>query len=122
MESSERIGLPRHAIDRNQPLSLATRVLSRPNLQRAHHAVRSAPPPTCTMDTLVPFEKNFYEEHPDVTALSPAEVQAWRQQHNIDVSDDRAPKPVRTFLEAAFPEYLVAELETSGFQAPTAIH
>ena len=70
---------------------------------------------------LQPFEKNFYMEHPAVTALSPEEVAAYRAEHSIDVTDSRAPKPVRTFLEAAFPEYLVAELEASGFRKPTAI-
>ena len=73
------------------------------------------------MDALAAFEKNFYFEHPAITALSQAEVDAWRQEHRIEVTDPRAPKPVRTFLEAAFPEYLVAELDASGFKAPTPI-
>ena len=69
-----------------------------------------------------PFEKSFYFEHPAVTALSPAEVDAWRSTHAIHVTEkQRAPKPVRTFLEAAFPENLVAELESSGFASPTPI-
>lgn len=70
---------------------------------------------------LTPFEKNFYMEHPAVRALSPGEVNSWRAEHRIEVSDSRAPKPVRTFLEAAFPEFLIAELEVSGFRTPTPI-
>ena len=68
-----------------------------------------------------PFEKNFYMEHPAVTGLSDAEVKVWRDRHKIVVSDPRAPNPVRTFIEAAFPEHITAECEAAGFDAPTAI-
>ena len=66
-------------------------------------------------------EKDFYMEHPDVTALSERDVTAWRGRHQIVVSDQRAPKPVRTFLEAAFPENITAQCEAAGFDAPTPI-
>ena len=68
-----------------------------------------------------PFEKNFYMEHPDVSACTANEVESWRCEHRIEVSDRRAPKPVRSFLEASFPEFLQVELDKSGFKAPTAI-
>ena len=68
-----------------------------------------------------PFEKDFYMEHPDVARLSPSEAEQWRQRNRITVSEDSAPKPVRTFLEAAFPECMTVELERSGFPSPTAI-
>ena len=68
-----------------------------------------------------PFEKNFYMEHPDVSACTANEVESWRREHRIEVSDRRAPKPVRSFLEASFPEFLQVELDKSGFKAPTAI-
>ena len=73
------------------------------------------------MEPAVPFEKNFYIEHPAITALSDAEVNTWRREHRITVNDSRASKPVRTFLEASFPEFLMSELEATGFRAPTAI-
>ena len=68
-----------------------------------------------------PFEKDFYMEHPDVARLSRSEAEQWRQRNRITVSEDSAPKPVRTFLEAAFPECMTVELERSGFPSPTAI-
>ena len=68
-----------------------------------------------------PFEKDMYMEHPDVTRLSRSEAEQWRHHHRITVSDNRAPKPVRTFLEAAFPEPLTVALEQSGFPSPTPI-
>ena len=35
---------------------------------------------------LPPVEKNFYMEHPAITALSADEVRAWRREHQIEVS------------------------------------
>ena len=73
-------------------------------------------------------EKNLYMEHPAVRALTRREVREWRlekrvrvgpSQHDDDDSD--CPKPVRTWLEAAFPELITAELEASGFPEPTVI-
>jgi ATP-dependent RNA helicase DDX5/DBP2 len=70
-----------------------------------------------------PFEKDFYMEHPAVSALSRTVVDAWCHQHQIVVSgnDGMHPKAVRTFMEASFPDYLTAELEAAGLQAPTPI-
>ena len=66
-----------------------------------------------------PFEKDFYQEHPDVSAWRDSDQ--WRHEHRVTVSDRQAPKPVRTFLEAAFPEGITVELEASGFERPTPI-
>ena len=66
-------------------------------------------------------EKDFYMEHPAVTNMSDDEARAWRREHRIKVMDRDAPKPVRTFMEASFPEFITAELEASGFPQPTPI-
>tara|TARA_B110001452_G_scaffold205070_1_gene175092 strand:- start:58 stop:1404 length:1347 start_codon:yes stop_codon:yes gene_type:complete len=66
-----------------------------------------------------PFEKDFYQQHPDVAAWRDSDQ--WRREQRVTVSDRQAPKPVRTFLEAAFPEGITAELEASGFEKPTPI-
>ena len=50
-----------------------------------------------------PFEKNFYVEHPDVTARSEAEVAAYRARREIHVEGTGVPKPVQSFDEASFP-------------------
>lgn len=52
---------------------------------------------------LPPFEKNFYYEHPAVTARTAAEVEAYRQSRQIHVYGEGVPKPVTTFEEASFP-------------------
>ena len=66
-------------------------------------------------------ELDLYMEHPAVTAMSADEAAAWRRKHRVQVSGGTAPKPVRTFLEAAFPEFLTADIEATNFRAPTPI-
>lgn len=73
------------------------------------------------MTALPPFEKNFYHEHPDVTKRTDEEVAAWRASHDISVEGAAIPKPVITFEESPFPDYVLAEVRKAGFQAPTPI-
>ena len=67
--------------------------------------------------------KDLYLEHPDVSAMSEDEARAWRREARVRVSgcSGAPPKPVRSFIEAAFPEFLTAELEASDFARPTPI-
>jgi ATP-dependent RNA helicase DDX5/DBP2 len=67
------------------------------------------------------FEKNFYIEHPDVTARSEADAQAWRESKGIAIEGQGIPKPVYTFEEASMPEYVLAEVIRCGFPAPSPI-
>jgi ATP-dependent RNA helicase DDX5/DBP2 len=55
---------------------------------------------------LVDFEKNFYIEHRDVTARSSAEVDQYLRLHEINLSGRDIPRPVFTFLEGSFPQYV----------------
>ena len=34
-----------------------------------------------------PFARNFYYDHPEITKLSQADVDAWRHENRIEVSD-----------------------------------
>jgi DEAD/DEAH box helicase len=73
---------------------------------------------------LVPFEKDFYLEHPDVSARSEAQADAWRASKGIQVRNCGAgdvPKPVFTFEEASMPEYVLNEVLKCGFDTPTPI-
>lgn len=74
-----------------------------------------------TKTELVPFEKNFYLEHPDVTKRSEQEAEAWRASKQIVVRGTDIPKPVLTFEEASMPEYVLSELIKCGFEKPTPI-
>lgn len=74
-----------------------------------------------TQHQLVPFEKNFYIEHPNVTKRSSEEADAWRASKQIVVHGDDIPKPVMTFEEASMPEYILSEVLKCGFDKPTPI-
>jgi len=72
--------------------------------------------------SLIKFEKDFYQEHPAVTAMHPQEAENLRRAKNITVvSGSNIPKPVRTFEEASFPEYVLEEVCRAGFREPTPI-
>jgi ATP-dependent RNA helicase DDX5/DBP2 len=73
------------------------------------------------LSKLPKFEKNFYIEHPAVTARTDFEVEDYRREKEITVVRGNVPKPVTTFDEASFPEYIMAEVRKAGFNNPTAI-
>ncbi len=70
---------------------------------------------------LVPFEKNFYIEHPDVTKRSEQDAADWRASKQIAVNGTDVPKPCLTFEEASMPEYILSEVIKCGFNSPTPI-
>jgi len=73
-------------------------------------------------ESLVKFEKDFYQEHPAVQYMSQQEAEDIRKNKAITiVAGTDVPKPVRTFEEASFPEYILDELTFVGFKEPTAI-
>lgn len=73
------------------------------------------------MDTLPKFEKSFYKEHPNVAARSEREVEEFRKEHQMSVQGRNVPRPVETFDEAGFPQYVLSEVKAQGFDRPTAI-
>ena len=70
---------------------------------------------------LMTFVKDFYQEHPAVQAMSDEEVRAFREKHAMNLQGTGIPKPVRSFIEASFPDYLLNELKAAGFTDPTPI-
>ena len=70
---------------------------------------------------LVPFEKDFYIEHPDVTKRSEEEAHTWRVSKQMTVEGEGVPKPCMTFEEASMPEYILSEVLKQGFDRPTPI-
>jgi len=70
---------------------------------------------------LVPFEKDFYIEHPDVTKRPSQEANNWRASKQIVVVGEGVPKPCLTFEEASMPEYILSEVLKQGFDNPTPI-
>ncbi|KAK7454554.1 ATP-dependent RNA helicase dbp2 [Stygiomarasmius scandens] len=67
------------------------------------------------------FEKNFYAEDKRVSARSDREVEEFRRSKEIRVQGRGVPRPVTSFEEAGFPEYLMASIRAQGFASPTPI-
>ncbi|KAG6333331.1 hypothetical protein ID866_5764 [Astraeus odoratus] len=67
------------------------------------------------------FEKNFYVEDKRVSSLSERDVEDFRRSKEIKVQGRGVPRPVRSFDEAGFPEYIMASIRAQGFSAPTPI-
>ena len=71
--------------------------------------------------SLVTLQKDFYVEHPAVTARSQTEIDDFRRKYEMTLHGTNIPRPVYSFEEANFPDYLLAELKKAGFTVPTAI-
>ncbi|XP_065065490.1 uncharacterized protein LOC135691545 isoform X1 [Rhopilema esculentum] len=77
--------------------------------------------PKWNLSELSEFEKNFYREHINVQNRTTQEIEAYRAEKEITVIGRNVPKPVFTFEEAGFPEYVMGEIRKEGFVEPTAI-
>ncbi|KAH8117723.1 DEAD-domain-containing protein [Phellopilus nigrolimitatus] len=67
------------------------------------------------------FEKNFYREDPRVTARSEREIEDFRKLKEMKINGRNIPRPVTTFEEAGFPEYIMTTILAQGFTSPSAI-
>merc|ERR1712137_279655 len=75
-----------------------------------------------SQEQLSHFEKNFYVEHPKVTAQSAGDSDRIRSESQISIiKGHNVPKPVTEFEYASFPDYVMQSLMAAGFQAPTPI-
>jgi ATP-dependent RNA helicase DDX5/DBP2 len=70
---------------------------------------------------LVPFEKNFYREHPAVASRPQQEVDAFLAERQITCQGASVPRPVFTFEEAGFPDYVLSAIAAQGYQNPSPI-
>ncbi|KAJ9055513.1 putative ATP-dependent RNA helicase ddx5 [Entomophthora muscae] len=50
--------------------------------------------PTWNMSELPIFEKNFYQEHPEITNMAPYEVESYRSAKEMTVIGSDIPRPV----------------------------
>ena len=60
-------------------------------------------------------------EHPAITARSDAEIDMYRRQNELTVQGHDIPKPVTSFEESPFPEYVLAEIYKNGACVPAAV-
>ncbi|RSH86677.1 ATP-dependent RNA helicase dbp2 [Apiotrichum porosum] len=70
---------------------------------------------------LAKFEKNFYIEDKRVTARSDEEINEFRKEKDMRIQGNNVPRPITTFDEAGFPEYIMSEIRAMGFEAPSPI-
>ncbi|KAJ7398860.1 putative ATP-dependent RNA helicase DDX5 [Pitangus sulphuratus] len=73
------------------------------------------------LDELPKFEKNFYQEHPDVVRRTQQEVEQYRASKEITVRGHNCPKPIINFYEANFPANVMEVIQRQNFTEPTAI-
>jgi len=67
------------------------------------------------------IEKNFYQEHPDIQALTPQQVSELRKKFEIRVFGDDVPKVVDSFAHFGFDDALMQTIIRHGYTEPTAI-
>ncbi|XP_062994756.1 ATP-dependent RNA helicase DDX42 isoform X3 [Elgaria multicarinata webbii] len=68
-----------------------------------------------------PFEKNFYEEHEEITSLTPQQVVELRHKLNLRVSGAAPPRPGSSFAHFGFDEQLMHQIRKSEYTQPTPI-
>ncbi|XP_049577673.1 probable ATP-dependent RNA helicase DDX5 [Syngnathus scovelli] len=73
------------------------------------------------LDELPKFQKNFYQEHPDVTRRLLPEVEQYRISREVTVKGRECPKPILRFNEAAFPNYVMDVIIKQNWIEPTPI-
>lgn len=67
------------------------------------------------------FEKNFYVEDKRVSARSDREIEEFRRAKEMKVQGRNVPRPVTSFEEIGFPEYIMSTIRAQGFPSPTPI-
>ncbi|KZO96559.1 DEAD-domain-containing protein [Calocera viscosa TUFC12733] len=74
-----------------------------------------------TTQNLQVFEKNFYVEDKHVSARTDREIEEYRRKHEMKIQGRNVPRPITSFEEAGFPDYLLTTIKAQGFSAPTPI-
>uniref|UniRef100_A0A3B5MA95 RNA helicase n=1 Tax=Xiphophorus couchianus TaxID=32473 RepID=A0A3B5MA95_9TELE len=73
------------------------------------------------LDELPKFEKNFYQQHPDVACRSLQEAEQYRRSKVITVKGRDCPNPITQFHEASFPSYVMEVINKQNWTEPTPI-
>lgn len=72
-------------------------------------------------ENLTPFEKNFYEEHPELKNMTHNEVREIREKGGMLTFGKNIPKPFRTFEESGISEHWLKHLAKLKITHPTPI-
>lgn len=77
--------------------------------------------PTWDLSKLQRFEKYFYHEHPTTAQRTVDMLQQFYAMNQVTVRGHSCPKPILTFKETSFPEYVVNVLRQQNWAQPTPI-
>lgn len=67
------------------------------------------------------IQKNFYQEHTEVSNMTSAQVDEFRKQAQMNINGKDVPKPILEFKQAGFSAPIEKKLQASGFTKPTPI-
>ncbi|ESO06695.1 hypothetical protein HELRODRAFT_106284 [Helobdella robusta] len=73
------------------------------------------------LSKLPKFEKHFYQENPITAHRSIDDVQFFYNENQITISGTQCSKPILTFQEAMFPDYVMRVLMQQNWTKPTPI-
>lgn len=73
------------------------------------------------LDSLPKFEKNFYKEDPEIAKMSDEQIEKFRKDNEMKIFGNDVPRPIETFDQAGFPDYVLSEVKEMGFEKPTGI-
>uniref|UniRef100_A0A8C7GV90 RNA helicase n=1 Tax=Oncorhynchus kisutch TaxID=8019 RepID=A0A8C7GV90_ONCKI len=73
------------------------------------------------LDELPKFEKNFYNEHPELQRMTQYDIDEFRRRKEITVSGTGCPRAMTGFHQAQFPQYVMDVLLSQDFKEPTSI-
>ncbi|KAE8575316.1 hypothetical protein XENTR_v10003802 [Xenopus tropicalis] len=79
------------------------------------------PPIDHTEIEYTPFEKNFYEEHEEITSQTPQQITELRHKLNLRVSGAAPPRLCSSFAHFGFDEQLMHQIRKSEYTQPTPI-
>lgn len=77
-----------------------------------------------SQEQIVPFVKNFYRESDSTRNWNSRDVEDYRKSMSMTVfahNGESAPKPIRTFEEAGFPDYVIESIRIARFDKPSGI-
>lgn len=67
------------------------------------------------------FNRDFYQEHPEISSMSEEEVTEYRRSLDIHVFGYQVPKLCKHFTHFGFDETLLSVIKSEGFVEPTSI-
>ncbi|XP_012990752.3 probable ATP-dependent RNA helicase DDX17 isoform X1 [Esox lucius] len=73
------------------------------------------------LDELPKFQKNFYNEHPELQRLSQYDIDEFCRKKEITIRGTGCPRAITAFHQAQFPQYVMDVLLSQNFKEPTAI-